>query len=263
MSKFGSINGCKEWKKKLSKLRLGINIDHVATIRNARGGSHPDPIEIAKLAYECKVDNITAHLREDRRHIRDDDIKRLLNEVKIPLNFEMAATDEMVNFAIENLPFACCIVPEKRKEITTEGGLNLKINENMIRKQVLRLKKVGILCSLFLDPDIDQIKKASLIGADSIEIHTGKFCNMKNDEDVLSELNNIKKAAKYAKSVGLEVHAGHGLTFNNVSEIAKIKEINELNIGHFIIGESISIGIKETIKKMKNIIDQARALHKG
>jgi len=247
----------------LSNLRLGINIDHVATIRNARGGSHPDPIEIAKLAIECNVDNITAHLREDRRHIRDDDIKRLLNEVKIPLNFEMAATDEMVNFAIENLPFACCIVPERRQEITTEGGLNLNINENMIRKQVLRLKKAGILCSLFLDPDIDQIKKASQIGADAIEIHTGKYCNMTNDEDVLSELNNIKKAVKYAKSVGLEVHAGHGLTFNNVFEIAKIKEINELNIGHFIIGESISIGIKETIKKMKNILDHARALHKG
>ena len=175
----------------------------------------------------------------------------------------MAATDEMVNFAIENLPFACCIVPERRQEITTEGGLNLNINENMIRKQVLRLKKVGILCSLFLDPDINQIKKASQIGADAIEIHTGKYCNMTNDEDVLSELNNIKKASKYAKSVGLEVHAGHGLTFNNVFEIAKIKEINELNIGHFIIGESISIGIKETIKKMKNILDQARALHKG
>ena len=190
-------------------------------------------------------------------------IKRLLNEVKIPLNFEMAATDEMVNFAIENLPFACCIVPERRQEITTEGGLNLNINENMIRKQVLRLKKVGILCSLFLDPDINQIKKASQIGADAIEIHTGKYCNMTNDEDVLSELNNIKKASKYAKSVGLEVHAGHGLTFNNVFEIAKIKEINELNIGHFIIGESISIGIKETIKKMKKIIDQARAMHKG
>ena len=235
---------------------LGINIDHVATIRNARGGDHPNPLEIAKIAENNNVDNITAHLREDRRHIRDQDIKNLLNELKVPLNFEMADTEEMINFAIENLPYACCIVPEKRDEITTEGGLNL-IDNKSIYKSILELKKAGIYCSLFLDPSIKQIKLASELGVNAIEIHTGAYCNA-NFNEIQKELDKIKIAAKYAKSIGLEVHAGHGLNFKNVVEISKIREITELNIGHFIIGEAISIGIDRAIKKMRTIIDKSR-----
>jgi len=235
---------------------LGINIDHVATIRNARGGDHPNPLEIAKIAENNNVDNITAHLREDRRHIKDQDIKNLLNELKVPLNFEMADTEEMINFAIENLPYACCIVPEKRDEITTEGGLNL-IDNKSIYKSILELKKAGIYCSLFLDPNIKQIKLASEMGVNAIEIHTGAYCNA-NYNEIQKELDKIKIAAKYAKSIGLEVHAGHGLNFKNVVEISKIREITELNIGHFIIGEAISIGIDRAIKKMRTIIDKSR-----
>ena len=235
---------------------LGINIDHVATIRNARGGDHPNPLEIAKIAENNNVDNITAHLREDRRHIKDQDIKNLLNELKVPLNFEMADTEEMINFAIENLPYACCIVPEKRDEITTEGGLNL-IDNKSIYKSILELKKAGIYCSVFLDPNIKQIKLASEMGVNAIEIHTGAYCNA-NYNEIQKELDKIKIAAKYAKSIGLEVHAGHGLNFKNVVEISKIREITELNIGHFIIGEAIYIGIDQAIKKMRTIIDKSR-----
>ena len=240
----------------MDRMCLGINIDHVATIRNARGGDHPNPLEIAKIAENNNVDNITAHLREDRRHIKDQDIKNLLNELKVPLNFEMADTEEMINFAIENLPYACCIVPEKRDEITTEGGLNL-IDNKSIYKSILELKKAGIYCSLFLDPSIKQIKLASEMGANAIEIHTGAYCNA-NYNEIQKELDKIKIAAKYAKSIGLEVHAGHGLNFKNVVEISKIREITELNIGHFIIGEAISIGIDQAIKKMRTIIDKSR-----
>ncbi len=241
----------------MDKIRLGINIDHVATVRNARGGKHPDPVTIAKQAEFCNVDNITAHLREDRRHIKDSDIKNLLNELKIPLNFEMASTDEMVNFAIENLPHTCCIVPEKRNEITTEGGLNL-IDNKTILKNILKLKKAGISCSLFLDPDIKQIQIASELGVDAIEIHTGKYCDSTENDEIQAELEKIKVGAKYAKSVGLDVHAGHGLNYQNVVEIAKIFEITELNIGHFIIGEAIFSGIEIAIQKMRKIIDDAR-----
>ena len=240
----------------MDRMCLGINIDHVATIRNARGGEHPNPLEIAKIAEKNNVDNITAHLREDRRHIKDKDIRNLLNELKIPLNFEMADTEEMVNFAIENLPYACCIVPEKREEITTEGGLNL-IGNKSISQSILKLKKVGIYCSLFLDPDIKQIKLASELDVNAIEIHTGTYCNAINNK-TKDELEKIKIAAKYAKSIGLDVHAGHGLNFTNVVEISKIREITELNIGHFIIGEAISIGVESAIKKMRSIIDKSR-----
>jgi len=241
----------------LDRIRLGINIDHVGTVRNARGGIHPDPVAIAKSAEYCKVDNITAHLREDRRHIKDNDIKNLLNELKIPLNFEMASTDEMVNFAIENLPSACCIVPEKREELTTEGGLNL-INNKTILKNISKLQKAGISCSLFLDPDIKQIKIASELGVDAIEIHTGKYCDALENNEIKAELEKIKVSASYAKSVGLDVHAGHGLNYKNVVEIAKIIEITELNIGHFIIGEAIFTGIEIAIKTMRKTIDDAR-----
>ena len=233
----------------MKKMCLGINIDHVATIRNARGGNHPSPLEIAIIAEKCNVDNITAHLREDRRHVNENDIKSLLSKLKIPLNFEMAATSEMINFAVENLPYACCIVPEKRQEITTEGGLNLKSNKE---------KGAGIFCSLFIDPDIEQISIASGIGADAIEIHTGKYCDALNESIMNNELENIKKSAIYAKSKGLDVHAGHGLNYKNISEIAKIEEITEVNIGHFLIGEAIKIGITEAILKMRSIIDDVR-----
>ena len=187
----------------MDRIRLGINIDHVGTVRNARGGIHPDPVAIARIAENCKADNITAHLREDRRHINDSDRKNLLNELNTPLNFEMASTDEMVNFAVENLPFACCIVPEKRNELTTEGGLNL-IENKTILKNILKLKKAGISCSLFLDPDINQIKIASELGVDAIEIHTGKYCDSIDNDEIKVELEKIKVSAKYAKSVGLD-----------------------------------------------------------
>ena len=238
------------------KKRLGINIDHVATIRNARGEDYPDPVKAALASEDAGADSITIHLREDRRHIKDKDIRNLLDELKIPLNFEMADTEEMVNFAIENLPYACCIVPEKREEITTEGGLNL-IGNKLISKSILKLKKVGIYCSVFLDPDIKQIKLASELGVNAIEIHTGAYCDAKNNK-IQDQLEKIKIAAKFAKSIGLEVHAGHGLNFTNVIEISKIREITELNIGHFIIGEAISMGIEGAIKKMRSIIDKSR-----
>ena len=241
----------------MKKMRLGINIDHVATIRNARGGNHPSPVEIAIIAEKCNVDNITAHLREDRRHVNENDIKSLLSKLKIPLNFEMAATSEMINFAVENLPYACCIVPEKRQEITTEGGLNLKSNKEIV-DCINKLKDAGIFCSLFIDPDIEQISIASEIGADAIEIHTGKYCDALNESIMNNELENIKKSAIYAKSKGLDVHAGHGLNYKNISEIAKIEEITEVNIGHFLIGEAIKIGITEAILKMRSIIDDLR-----
>ena len=240
----------------MDRMCLGINIDHVATIRNARGGEHPSPLQIAKIAEKNNVDNITAHLREDRRHIKDKDIRNLLDELKIPLNFEMADTEEMVSFAIENLPYACCIVPEKREEITTEGGLNL-IGNKSISQSILKLKKVGIYCSVFLDPDIKQIKLASELGVNAIEIHTGAYCDAKNNK-IQDQLEKIKIAAKCAKSIGLEVHAGHGLNFTNVIEISKVREITEVNIGHFIIGEAISMGFEDAIKKMRSIIDKSR-----
>ena len=242
----------------MNLIRLGINIDHVATIRNARGGSHPDPIDVALLAEECGVDNITAHLREDRRHINDDDIKKILKLIKIPLNLEMAATQEMLDIALICLPNACCIVPERREEITTEGGLNLKINYKIIENTILTLNKNGIKSSLFIDPDIDQVKIAHKIGADAIEIHTGKYCNSSNLIDTKNEIKKIKYAAILANKLGMDVHAGHGLTFENVADIASINEITELNIGHFIIGESISFGIKSIIFKMRAKMNIAR-----
>ena len=210
-----------------------------------------------KIAEKCNVDNITAHLREDRRHVNENDIKSLLSKLKIPLYFEMAATSEMINFAVENLPYACCIVPEKRQEITTEGGLNLKSNKEIL-DCINKLKDAGILCSLFIDPDIEQISLASEIGADAIEIHTGKYCDALNESIMINELENIKKSAIFAKSKGLDVHAGHGLNYKNISEIAKIEEITEVNIGHFLIGEAIKIGITEAILKMRSIIDDTR-----
>lgn len=236
-------------------MRLGINIDHVATLRNARGGNHPDPLKIAIIAEECKVDNITAHLREDRRHVNENDIKKLLSKLKIPLNFEMAATSEMVDFAIENLPFACCIVPEKRQEITTEGGLNLKFKQAFLRRIIKKLKENNSRVSLFIEPSLKDVKEAKFLNADCIEIHTGKFCKLVNEKKShKEELMRIKRAVLLGVNLGLEVHAGHGLTFKSAKILSKVQGIKEFNIGHFLIGESIFSGLAKTIKDFKKII---------
>ncbi len=237
----------------MNKIRLGVNIDHVATLRNARGGSDPCPIRAAIAAAEGGADIITAHLREDRRHIRNNDIERLRNEINLPLNLEMAATEEMLEIALRLLPHAVCIVPEKRAELTTEGGLNVIEQEKNLADYIEKLQKAAIRVSLFVDPEAEQIKAAARLKTDAIELHTGKYA-------VTFPLNadKLSKAANYAANCGLEVHAGHGLNYDNVAAVAAIGEICELNIGHFIIGESLFGGMKETIKTMKNIINSAR-----
>ena len=236
-------------------MRLGINIDHVATIRNARGGAHPDPVKAAKIAANAGADGITAHLREDRRHISDKDIKNLKKSIELPLNLEIAPTEEMLNIALEARPERVCLVPEKRLEITTEGGLEIvKLkdkNKYIIQNIIKECNNCNIDVSLFIDPDINQIISAIDLGVNIIELHTGEYCNSSNPID---ELIRIEKATKFANNNNIEVHAGHGLNFNNVIDIAKIKYIKELNIGHFIIGESIFMGLERAVKKMKNII---------
>ena len=236
-------------------MRLGINIDHVATIRNARGGLHPDPVKAAKIAANAGADGITAHLREDRRHISDKDIKNLKKSIELPLNLEIAPTEEMLNIALEARPERVCLVPEKRLEITTEGGLEIvKLkdkNKYMIQNIIKECNNYNIDVSLFIDPDINQIISAIDLGVNIIELHTGEYCNSSNP---IEELIRIEKAAEFANNNNIEVHAGHGLNFNNVIDIAKIKYIKELNIGHFIIGESIFMGLESAVKKMKNII---------
>ena len=236
-------------------MRLGINIDHVATIRNARGGVHPDPVKAAKIAANAGADGITAHLREDRRHISDKDIKNLKKSIELPLNLEIAPTEEMLNIALEARPERVCLVPEKRLEITTEGGLEIvKLkdkNKYIIQNMIKECNNCNIDVSLFIDPDINQIISAIDLGVNIIELHTGEYCNSSNPID---ELIRIEKATKFANNNNIEVHAGHGLNFNNVIDIAKIKYIKELNIGHFIIGESIFMGLESAVKKMKNII---------
>jgi len=240
-------------------MRLGINIDHVATIRNARGSFHPDPIKAAKIAEESGADGITAHLREDRRHISDQDIKDLKESITLPLNLEMAATEEMLEIALDAKPERVCIVPEKRLEVTTEGGLELSnINDkkkSFISNIINQCNKSNIDVSLFIDPDIEQIEAAISLGVNIIELHTGEYSNSPNN---IKELNRIKNATIFSVNNNLEVHAGHGLNFENVSEIAKIKDIKELNIGHFLIGESIFMGLESVIKKMRKIIDVNR-----
>ena len=239
-----------------SRLKLGINIDHVATIRNARGGLHPDPLKAAIIAQNAGADNITAHLREDRRHISDIDIKNLIKKLKIPLNLEMAPTHEMLKIAINSKVKRVCLVPEKRKEITTEGGLNVLKNKKKISNIINKLQNHNIKVSVFVDPCIKQIAVCKELRTFSIELHTGEFCdNKKNKKE---EFRQIKKSAEFAKKNNLECHAGHGLKYEDVKQIAKINEISELNIGHFIIGESIFMGLKETILKMKNIINNSR-----
>lgn len=243
-------------------LRLGVNIDHVATIRNARGGDHPDPVRAAELAMSAGADGITAHLRGDRRHIRDDDMRRLKAEIPLPLNFEMAATAEMQKLALEILPHACCIVPENREEKTTEGGLDVAGQHNFIAPLVENLKGHGIRVSLFVDPVERQIETAKRIGAPVIEIHTGAYheaCASTTNSRIKHELELIRKAASFAASLGLEVHAGHGLTFHNVQPVAAIPELVELNIGHFLIGEAVFMGLAESVKEMKKLMADARS----
>jgi len=236
---------------KKHKIRLGVNIDHVATIRNARGGIHPDPVLAAKLAKKAGADGITAHLREDRRHISDADIFRLKKEVNLPLNLEMAATEEMLQIALKAVPNAVCLVPEKRAELTTEGGLNVIQFEKVLEPIIIKLKKKKIRISLFIDPNLKQISAAKKIGADIVELHTGSYCQAVGKEKE-QEFKKIKEAAKYAEEIGLECHAGHGLNFATAKKIAKIPQIVELNIGHFLIGEAIFNGLDAVIKKMRS-----------
>jgi len=239
-----------------SKLKLGINIDHVATIRNARGVLHPEPLKAALIAQNAGADNITAHLREDRRHISDIDIKKLVKTLRIPLNLEMAPTNEMLNIAISSKVKRVCLVPEKRKEITTEGGLDVLKNKKKIFNFVKKLKKNNIKVSIFVDPDIKQISVCSNLNVFSVEIHTGEFCDNKKNKRY--EYEKLKKSAMFAKKNNLECHAGHGISYKTVKRIAEIKEISELNIGHFIIGEAIFVGLKKSILKMRKIIDNSR-----
>ena len=239
----------------MSSARLGVNIDHVATLRNARGEDYPSPVKAALKCQEFGADGITAHLREDRRHIRDDDIEAIKSQISIPLNFEMAPTNEMVEIAIKTLPNACCIVPEKREEVTTEGGIDVKRNHHILGTIIDRLKKNNIRVSLFVDSSIDQIKLAKELGSDIIEIHAGEFCRKVHDRlDFQKELNTIKEAASFAESIGLETHVGHGVTFDSIVELSRINEVKEFNIGHFIISESLFLGLETTIKKMKTLI---------
>ena len=234
--------------------RLGVNIDHVATVRNARGGMHPNPLIVAKQAIKFGADAITIHLREDRRHIKDDDLKKI-SKTKIPLNLEIACNYKMMKIALKNNPNFVCLVPEKRMEITTEGGLNIIKNYKKIKFIVNKLNNNNIRTSLFVNPSIKDIIYSKKINTNCIEIHTGKISDLiKKKKNYLRELKKIKKCSKYANSLGLEVHAGHGMDYKTTKVLAKIDEIKEFNIGHFIIGESISIGLKNVIKRIKKII---------
>jgi pyridoxine 5-phosphate synthase len=242
--------------------RLGVNIDHVATIRNARGGRHPDPLRAAHLAVEAGADGITAHLREDRRHISDHDIARLKAELTRPLNFEMAATAEMQAIALRHVPHACCLVPEKREERTTEGGLDIVGGAAHLTPFISRLKDAGIRVSLFIEADPAQIDAAAKAGADIIELHTGRYCEAALEADakaLANELQRIARAASHADAAGLEVHAGHGLTYNTVAAVARMPEIVELNIGHFLIGEAIFGGLHASVQRMRHLMIDARA----
>jgi pyridoxine 5-phosphate synthase len=246
----------------ISHLRLGVNVDHVATVRNARGGAHPDPVQAAKLAIEAGADGITAHLREDRRHIRDDDIARLKAEIAKPLNLEMAATDEMVAIAIKTRPHAACIVPERRQEVTTEGGLDAVRQYDQLAPVVAKLVGAGIRVSLFIAADPAQIETAARLRSPVIEIHTGAWCDALaggRREPAQAEWERIESGARLARSLGLEVHAGHGLNYATAETIAALPEIVELNIGHFLIGDAISVGLPQAVRSMRAAMDRGRA----
>ena len=239
----------------MKRIRLGVNIDHVATVRNARGETYPSPLRAALLAQKNGADSVTIHLREDRRHINENDLKKIKNKIKIPLNLEIAATKEMLRIASKSKPPFICIVPEKRKEITTEGGLNLNHNRSFLKKLITNLKKRKIRISLFIEPNLKDINEAKNLNADCIEIHTGKICNLINmNKNFTNELKRIKKAVKEGNKLGLEVHAGHGLTFKSAQILTKVKGIQEFNIGHFLIGESIFKGMASVIKTFKKIL---------
>ncbi|AOW46917.1 pyridoxine 5'-phosphate synthase [Acetobacter ascendens] len=238
-----------------SAIRLGVNIDHVATIRNARGGTYPDPVAAALLAIQAGADGITAHLREDRRHIRDKDLERLRAEIAAPLNMEMAATEEMVNIALGLRPHACCLVPERREELTTEGGLNVAGQLETLSPKVQKLAQADIRVSLFIDPSPAQIEAAAKTGAQVVELHTGAYA-----EGKAGELERLRTAATQATALGLEVHAGHGLTFENIGPIASLPELRELNIGHFLIGQAIFDGLAAVVQNMKRHIAEGAAL---
>ena len=241
----------------MTRLRLGVNIDHVATIRNARGGTFPDPVRAARVAAEAGADGITAHLREDRRHITDTDIARLAAEIALPLNLEMAATEEMLGIALRHRPHAACIVPERRAERTTEGGLDAAGMLAHLGPMVARLSEAGVRVSLFIEPDQRQIDAALALGAPVIELHTGAYAHSAGSWRA-TELARIERAARDATSRGLEVHAGHGLTFDNVGPVAAMAELAELNIGHFLIGEAIFIGLDAAVRAMRSRMEAAR-----
>ncbi|SHI48773.1 pyridoxine 5'-phosphate synthase [Shimia gijangensis] len=243
-------------------LRLGVNIDHVATVRNARGGAYPDPTRAAKLAEEAGADGITAHLREDRRHILDADIDALMDTLTVPLNFEMAATKEMQAIALRHKPHAVCLVPEKREERTTEGGLEVAREENQLAHYIAPLREAGCRVSIFIAADQQQIEAANRIGAQVIELHTGAYCDLHAEGHFAErdiEFARLREMATFAHSLGLEVHAGHGLTYDCVKPIAALPEVVELNIGHFLIGEAIFSGLDPAIREMRRLMDEARA----
>ena len=237
-----------------SRPRLGVNVDHVATVRNARGGTHPDPLAVARAAIAAGADGITIHLREDRRHIRDADVAAMKAGIAVPLNLEMAATEEMVRIALATRPRAACIVPERRAEVTTEGGLDVAGQAASLQPQVARLAAAGIRVSLFVDPDPVQLRASAAVGAAVVELHTGAYANGHP-----GELERLRAAATLTTQLGLECHAGHGLTFSNVTPIAALPEIRELNIGHFLMGEALLTGLPAAIKEMKRLMNAARA----
>ena len=244
-----------------NRLRLGVNIDHVATIRNARGGVHPDPVRAAKLAAEAGADGITAHLREDRRHISDDDIRRLRREIDLPLNLEMAATDEMVGIALATRPHAACLVPEKREERTTEGGLDIIAGRTHLAPRIADLSAAGIRVSLFVEPDEAVMEAAHALRAPVVELHTGSYCEavIAGDPDrIAHELGRIVRAAAHGAGLGLEIHAGHGLTVESVGPVAALPQIRELNIGHALIAEAIFVGLRQAVHDMRAAMDRAR-----
>jgi pyridoxine 5-phosphate synthase len=245
----------------MTRIRLGVNIDHVATIRNARGGAHPDPLRAAKISALAGADGITAHLREDRRHITDHDIERLRREIALPLNLEMAATDEMVAIALKHKPHACCIVPERREERTTEGGIDAAGLHNRLAPYVRALGSAGIRVSLFIEASKIQLEAAASLRAPVVELHAGAYAEAGfAGADALQSrhLSALAEAAREGKAMGLEIHAGHGLTYDNVTAVAALPEIAELNIGHFLIGEAIFTGLEASIRKMRSLIDQVR-----
>ena len=241
----------------MTRLRLGVNIDHVATIRNARGGDHPDPVRAAEIVARVGGDGITAHLREDRRHIRDEDLRRIQEATDLPLNLEMAATEEMVEIALRHKPHAACIVPEKREERTTEGGLDAAGLHNHLQPVVSRLADAGIRVSLFIAPDERQLEAALRLGAPVVEFHTGEYAHAQG-EQVAVELRKVAEMAALAAKNGIEPHAGHGLTYENVQPIAAIPQLAELNIGHYLVGEAVFVGLEEAVRHMRELMDDAR-----